>query len=230
MIHLAFIHDFSNYTESCATDERAIQALGTALAGTGRPLIVTSGTLTLSDPNATRPGLESDPAIERPGLPRKSEAAVFALSGQGIRTAVVRLPPSVHGKGDHGFISILIASARATGESPYVGDGANVWPSVHVLDAARVFVAAFEKGTAGSVYHAVGDEGVPMRQIAEVIAKHTGVPAVSVAPDSVAKYGFMGHVIGANNPTSSAETQEELGVKPTEIGLIADIELHYFGV
>ncbi len=220
VIHLAFIHDFLNYAAASETDRRAIQTLGAALAGSGRPLVVTSGTLLLKRQSSL--ATEKDEAVSN--FPRKSEAVGLALASGGVRASVVRLPPSVHGDGDHGFVPHLFAIAREKGVSAYVGDGLNHWPAVHRLDAARLYRLALEKGTAGARYHGVTDEGVVFRDIARVIGRHLNVPVVSKSTEEAADhFGWMSHFAGIDCPASSAETQRELGWRPTHPALIADI-------
>jgi nucleoside-diphosphate-sugar epimerase len=220
VIHLAFIHDFSNYAASAETDRRAIEALGAALAGSDRPLVVTSGTLLLQRKSSL--ATENDEAVSN--FPRKSEAAAFALASEGVRVSVVRLPPSVHGDGDHGFVPRLFAIAREKGVSAYVGDGLNHWPAVHRLDAARLYRLAIEKGSAGSRYHGVADEGVVFRDIARVIGRHLSVPVVSKSTEEAADhFGWMSHFVSIDCPASSVETQQQLGWRPTHPSLIADI-------
>lgn len=204
--------------------------MGQALAGTNKSLVVASGTLSVAD-GTDRVAVESDAAIAHPGLPRKSEAAAMALVPTGVRASVVRLPPTVHGDGDKAFIPLVIKAAREKGVSAYIGDGLNRWPSVHVNDAARVFVAAVTKGKAGAIYHAIGDEGVPIIKIAEVVGKHLGVPVVSKAAgdEAAAHFGFLARMLAIDNRTSGERTQRELGITLKENGLIADLELgHYF--
>ena len=178
VIHTAFIHDFANYAPAAEKDRRAIETLGAALAGSGRPFVVTSGTLLLQrqGPLAT----EEDAADAN--FPRKSEQAVLSVASQRVRVSSLRLPPSVHGRGDHGFVPALINLAREKGISAYVGDGLNRWPAVHRLDAAPLYRLALEKGSAGASYHGVADEGVPFREIAEVIGRRLNVPVVSKSP------------------------------------------------
>src|ERR1700760_3040893 len=173
-IHLAYRHDFDDFAAGAELDRRAIEVLGHALAGSGRPLVVAGGIIWLS-PGVTL--TEDRPAP--PELPRFSEAAVLGLTDRGVRTAVVRLPPSVHGEGDHGFVPTLIEVARKKGVAAYVGDGANRWPAVHRLDAARAFRLAVESAPAGSIIQAVDDEGVPAREIAGGIGKHLDAPVAS---------------------------------------------------
>jgi nucleoside-diphosphate-sugar epimerase len=220
VIHLAFIHDFLNYAAAAETDQRAIETLGAALAASGRPLVVTSGTLLLQRKSSL--AVEKDEAA--PNFPRKSEAAGLALASQGVRASVVRLPPSVHGDGDHGFVPRLFAIAREKGVSAYVGDGLNHWPAVHRLDAARLYRLALEKGSPGNRYHGVADQGVLFRDIALVIGRHLNVPVVSKSPEeAVDHFGWMAHFAGIDCPASSAQTQEQLGWRPTHPSLIADI-------
>jgi nucleoside-diphosphate-sugar epimerase len=209
VIHTAFIHDFSNYGPAAEADRRAIETLGGALAGSDRPLIVTSGTLL-----AERQGpLATEKDAPNPSFPRKSEEAVLALAARGVRASVLRLPPSVHGNGDHGFVPRLIGIALEKGVSAFIGDGLNRWPAVHRLDAARLYRLALERGTAGARYHGVADEGVPTREIAEVIGRQLNVPVVSKTREEAADhFGWIAHFFGMDSPASSAQTQELLGM------------------
>jgi nucleoside-diphosphate-sugar epimerase len=225
VIHLAFIHDFADYDAANETDRAAIEAMGTVLEGSGRALVIASGVATTA---VGRAAIEDDPPA--PELPR-SQAAVMTLelAGRNMRTAVVRLPPTVHGRGDEGFVPMLIQTAREKGVAGYVADGENRWPAVHRSDAARVFRLAFEAAPAGAVYHAVAEEGVPTRAIAEVIGRHLDVPVESIAPeDAMTHFGWMGLVWSGDLPTSSTSTREHLDWQPTGPGLLDDLEGHYF--
>jgi len=221
VIHTAFIDDFNNYGPAAEADTRAIEALGAALAGTGRPLIITSGTLLVQ-----RKGpLALEDETHNPNFPRKSEEVALALASRGVHTSVLRLPPSVHGDGDHGFVPALIRIAREKGVSAYVGDGLNRWPAVHRLDAAPLYRFALEKGSAGAAYHGVADDGVPFREIAEVIGRRLNVPVVSKSPAEAAKhFGWLRHFVGMDSPASSQKTREVLGWQPKHPGLISDLD------
>ena len=220
VIHTAFIHDFNNYGPAAEADRRAIQALGTALEGSGRPLIVTSGLAILAP---GRVATEED--SPSPNFPRKSEQTAMELASRGVRASVVRLPFSVHGDGDHGFVPRLIQIAREKGVSAYIGEGLNRWPAVHRLDAARLYRLVLEKGSAGASYHGIGDEGAPTREIAEVIGRRLSVPVASKSQDHAAEhFGWIGLFFGMGVVASSALTRERLGWQPTHVGLIADLE------
>ncbi|MBV8639065.1 MAG: SDR family oxidoreductase [Candidatus Eremiobacteraeota bacterium] len=229
VIHTAFIHDFANFAASAEADKRAIETLGAALEGSGRPLIVTAGTSV----HITRGGgvaTESD--MPDPGFPRVSEQTAQPFCERGVRVSVMRLPPSVHGAGDHAFIPRLIGIAREKGVSAYVGDGRNRWASVHRLDAAVLYRLAIESEAAGTILHAVGDEGVPMREIATVIGRRLNVPVTSVEPHEAAEhFGFLGLFAGADLAASGAITSERFGWKPVHPGLLADLDSNaYFPV
>jgi nucleoside-diphosphate-sugar epimerase len=219
VIHTAFNHDFSRFAENCDLDRRAIEALGAGLEGSGKPLLVTSGTARLA---SGRLALETDlPREGTDGYPRVSEAAAAALLAKDVRASVVRLAPSTHGAGDHGFVPLLIDIARRTGVSAYPGDGQNRWSGVHRRDAAKVYRLAIERGAGGERYHAVAEEGVPFREIAAAIGRGLGVPVESRPPEH---FGWFAMFASMDAATSSAWTRQTLGWKPSEAGLIADIE------
>ncbi|MFI0259055.1 SDR family oxidoreductase [Streptomyces sp. NPDC017056] len=231
VIHLAFHHDFSEFARAAELDLRAIEAFGAALEGTGKPLVITGGTLSLAGAAPGRPATEETaPAPEAKLLRAASESATTSLAGRGVRASVVRLAPSVHGEGDHGFVPLLIAAARDKGVSAYVGDGSNRWPAVHRLDAARLFRLALEAAPAGSILHGTDEEGVPFRTIADTIARQLGLPTTSLPPEDAADhFGFLAAFAALDIPVSSTQTRKQLGWHPEEMGLIADLEGgHYF--
>jgi nucleoside-diphosphate-sugar epimerase len=226
VIHTAFIHDFSNYGPAAEADRHAIETLGGALVGSDRPLIVTSGTLLVQRQGS----LATEEDAHNPNFPRKSEEAALALAARGVRASVLRLPPSVHGNGDHGFVPRLIGIAREKGVSAFIGDGLNRWPAVHRLDAARLYRLVLEKGTGGASYHGVAEEGVPTRDIAEAIGRGLNVPVVSKSSEEAADhFGWIARFFGIDGPASSAQTQGRLGWRPVQPGLITDLSAeHYF--
>ena len=223
VIHTAFIHDFSKYKENCEIDRRAIEALGSVLVGSDRPLIVTSVTALVAQ---GRVATEDMPVSNASSLPRAaSEEAAGSAAMRGVRVSVVRLPPSVHGNGDHAFVPILINIARQKGVSAYIGHGVNRWPAVHRLDAARLFRLTLEKNAARAYYHGVAEEGVPFREIAEVIGRRLNVPVVNKTSDEASKhFEWFAHFAALDNPSSSQRTREMLEWRPNQPGLISDID------
>lgn len=205
VIHAGFNHDFSRFVQNCEDDRRAIEAIGDVLAGSGRPLVVTAGIA----PTPGRPTTEDDAKSDN-GTPRVSEPTALALVARGVRATVVRLP-QVHDRDKAGIVSYLIPLARQKGISAYVGAGLNRWSAVHRLDAAPVFRLALEKGAAGSRFHAVGEEGVSLREIAEAIGRGLKIPVVSLSPEEAAgHFGWLGMFSGMDNSASSALTQQRL--------------------
>ncbi len=230
VIHTGFLHDFSRFAQACAMDKAANEALGAAVAGKGKPLIVTAGLASLDSPGAA--AVESDPASPPSDVyPRASEAAAAVLCAQGIATSVMRLPPSVHGSGDHGFVPMLIDMARKTGVSAYIGAGDNGWPAVHVGDAARAFRLAVERGPSAEVYHAVGEENLHFREIAQGIAAGLSLHCASLSQDQArAHFGWFFPFASIDQPASSAHTRARLGWAPSGPGLLADMRTAgYFG-
>lgn len=223
VIHLAFGLDFSRIVELAEEDKRAIEAFGEVYAGSERPVIMTSGFGLLPAGETFTEDGPLAPII--PEFPRASEQTAFAIAAKGVRATWVRLPRSVHGVGErHGFVPMLAKLAREKGVSAYVGDGQNLWPSVHRLDAARVYRLALEQGAQGGPFHAVADEGVPFRQIAEAIGEQSGVPTRSISPEETAgHFGPLARWVAGNGPASSARTRTRLGWEPKEPGLIRDI-------
>ena len=231
VIHTAFIHDFSQYQANAEIDRKAIEAMAAALEGSNKPFVSTSGTLGLTPGKIVREDEMTAPG--NPAGPRAAaEVIMMDAAGRGVRTSIVRLPPSVHGEGDRGFVSALIATAREKGVSAYIGDGLNRWPAVHRLDAARLFRLALEKGIAGSRFHGVGDEGIPVRDIAAVIGRRLNLPVATKSPEeAAAHFGWLGSALSIDCPASSEQTQEQLGWRPIHPGLLADLDQpHYFNI
>ena len=237
VIHLAFQHEVAfggNFAAAAAADRRAVEAMGAALADSDRPFVLASGMLGLT---AGRVATEDDglvPSAEIRANPagRRAATALLTLSlrGIGVRSSVLRFPPTVHGDGDHGFVATLVGIARQRGVAGYVGDGTNRWPAVHRSDAARLARLAVEAAPAGSVLHAVGDEGVPFREIAEAMGRHLGLPTASVAPaDAVEHFAHLGHFVALDSPATAAITRELLAWEPTGPSLLEDLEQdHYY--
>jgi nucleoside-diphosphate-sugar epimerase len=238
VIHLAFKHDIAftgDFVGAATADRTAVDTFGDALAGSGKPFVIASGLLGLTPGRVAteRDGLTPDSGAghgEGPSARLATAQATLALADRGVRSSVLRLPPTVHGDGDNGFMTALVGLARQHGNAAYVGDGANRWPAVHRLDAARLFRLAAENAPAGSVLHAVGDEGVPIRAIAEVFGQQLNLPVVSVPPEDAAeRFSFLGGFIGLDSPASATITRELLDWQPTHQGLIEDLEQgHYF--
>ena len=228
VIHTAFDHDFSRFVENCEKDRRAIEALGAALTGSDRPLVITSGT-GMGSAVPGQPATEEHVDLNNPNPRIASELAGASVAANGVNVSVVRLP-QVHNTVKQGLISPLVAVAREKGVSAYVGDGRNRWPAVHVRDTAPLYRLALEKREAGARYHAVAEEGVPVRDIAEVIGSGLKVPVVALSAEKAAgHFGWLGAFVGWDLPASSARTQERLGWHPTGPGLIADLEqMRYF--
>jgi nucleoside-diphosphate-sugar epimerase len=225
VIHTGFNHDFSKFKANCEADRRVIEAFGSALAGSDRPLVVTSGTgLVAPGRLATE---EDESALDSAAMPRvASEEAAASVAAAGVRVLVVRHSPSVHGDGDHGFVPMLINLAREKGVSAYIGAGMNRWSAVHRFDAARVYRLAIESFfPAGTKFHSVGEEAIPFRDIAEVIGQRMNIPVVSKSPKEAADhFAWFAHFAGLDCPASSELTRERLGWQPQQLGLIADLE------
>lgn len=236
VIHLAFMHDVAfsgGYDVAAAADRRAVEIFGEALAGSGRPLLIASGTLGLS-PGRLATELDGHGGSGEPtsGPSARLATAEYALglAERGVRSCVVRLAPTNHGDGDQGFVAWLVQTARARGVAGFVGDGRVRWNAVHRLDTAQLIALALDKAPAGSTLHAVAEEGVPLGDVAAVIGRHLGVPTESVAPqDAFEHFGWLGFAVALDSPVSSARTRELLGWSPTQPGLIDDLEQgHYF--
>ncbi|MEU9645909.1 SDR family oxidoreductase [Streptomyces sp. NPDC048188] len=238
VVHLAFKHDIAfsgNFKGAGEADRRAVEVIGEALAGSGRPLTIASGTPSIAGRVATeRDGHDPDPAAAARGDAQHVRAVTaeltLALASRGVRSSVVRLAPTNHGEGDNGFVPALIAIAREKGAAGYLGDGTNRWSAAHRLDSARLFRLALEEAPAGSTLHAVAEEGLPARDLAEVIGRQLGLPAVSVpVSEADAHFGWMAGPFAANRAASSVLTRELLGWEPVQPGLVEDLEQgHYF--
>jgi nucleoside-diphosphate-sugar epimerase len=238
VIHLAFKHDLAfsgDFQGAADADRRAVEMFGAALAGTDRPFVIASGTLGLVPGRvATERDGHDGVAIAAHGGGPSTRAAtaelVLSMASRGVRSSIVRLAPTNHGDGDNGFMATLVSIARDKGVSGYIGDGSNRWPAVHRLDSANQFRLAVETAPAGSTLHAIADEGVPFRDIAEVIGQHLNVPVVSISPENAgAHFSWLGGFVAIDSPASSALTRELLGWQPTQLGLIDDLDKgHYF--
>ena len=225
IIHLTFIHDFSQYVASCETDRRAIEAMGEALAGTGKPLVIMSGMMFFPDA-PSRSSTEEDPLTTvHLNNPRAAgEQVALALVNKNVHVSIIHLPPTVHGMGDGGFMKMIVDLARNTSYSGYVGEGTNHWPAVHVHDAARLYRLGLEGAPLGSILHAVAEGAIPFRGIAGAIGKSLGV---EIGPQSIEKLGLLAFFINRDNPTSSKLTSKALSWTPKGIGLLADIKDNY---
>ena len=239
VIHLAFKHELAfsgDFKGAADADRRAVEAFGQALAGSDRPLVIASGTLGVASGHLAteRDGHGPDAAVAAwgagPSARRDTAEYVLSLASDGVRSSVMRLPPTNHGDGDNGFLAALVGIAREKGVSGYIGDGANRWPAVHRLDSANLFHLAVEQAPAGSTLHAVAEEGVPIRDIAGGIGRHLDVPVVSISPEDAGEhFSWLAGFLAADGPASSALTRELLGWEPTQLGLIADLDQgHYF--
>lgn len=227
VVHLGYVHDFTRMSDAARIDLAAIETFGDVLEGSGRPLLIASGVLGLGSGGV---GTERDmPAADVHPRIRSAHRAL-AFAERDVRSIVVRFAPTVHGAGDHGFVARLVDIAREKGVSGYVGEGANRWPAVHRLDAAALVRLAVEDAVPGTVVHAVAEEGIPTRTIAEAIGRGLGLPAVSVPSDAAAEhFDWLGAFFAADVPASSELTREWLGWKPTQPGLVADLDAgHYF--
>jgi nucleoside-diphosphate-sugar epimerase len=222
VIHTAFIHDFSKFQQNCEIDRKAIEALGDALAGSDRLLLVTSGT-GMGNPSPGQPAIEANFDASHPTPRKASELAAASLAKRGVNVSVVRLP-QVHNTVKQGLITYAVQVAREKGVSAYIGDGQNRWPAAHVLDVARLYRLALEKQEPGARYHAVAEEGVLVRDIAEAVGRGLKVPVVSLAPEGApAHFGWLAAFVGWDLPASSAQTRQQLGWKPTGPTLLTDL-------
>ena len=232
VIHLAFKHDIAfsgDFQGAADADRRAIETFGEVLAGSDRPFVIASGVLGLTSGRVATERDAPDPG-SLAGPRATSAQTTLSFATHGVRSSVVRLAPTVHGEGDNGFVSTLVGIARDKGASGYIGDGSNRWPAVHRLDAAHLFRLALEKAPAGSTLHAVADEGVPVRAIAEVIGRHLDLPVVAISPeDASGHFSWLAGFLALDSPASSTLTRELLGWNPVHPGLLADLDQgHYF--
>jgi nucleoside-diphosphate-sugar epimerase len=228
VLHLGFEHDFARFAEVSALDKNAIEAMCGALEGSGRPFIASSGTALLAPGRVATEDDEAGPV--RAAFPRSSEQTALSFLGRGVASGAVRFAPSVHGRERQGLVTGMIQIARQTGVSAYVGDGNNVWPAVQREDAAELCALAVEKAEPGARWHAVAEQGVPLRAIAEAIGRGLGVPAVSKSPEeAVAHFGWLGHFVGVNAPASNQKTREKLGWRPRGVGLIEELDAIFAG-
>jgi nucleoside-diphosphate-sugar epimerase len=223
VIHLAFNHDFSQFEKNCDNDRKAIEAMGEVLVGSNRPFVITSGTAMVESVNG-KPSTEDGPKVSSWNPRAASEAAVNALTARGVNTSVVRLP-QVHDTRKQGLVSYLLPVARQKGTLAYIGDGSNRWPAAHVSDVARLYRLAFERAERGAIYHAVDEEGVSIKAIAEALGRGLKVPVISIKPEEAeSHFGWFARFVGHDMPSSSAITQRKLNWKPTGPGLIADLD------
>jgi nucleoside-diphosphate-sugar epimerase len=237
VIHLAFRHDLAftgDFQGAAETDRRAIDTFGDSLAGSDRPFVIASGTLGIAPGRLVTEQDRGDSSARAhlgggPAIRMENARVTIGLAERGVRSAVVRLPPTVHGDGDHGFVATIVGIARDTGVSATIGDGSNRWPAVHRFDAARLFRLAVESAPAGSVLHAVADEGVPTREIAGSIGRQLGLPLAEIAPaDAPAHFSWLAGFFGLDSPASSAGTRELLGWEPTHPGLLEDLDAGFY--
>jgi nucleoside-diphosphate-sugar epimerase len=226
VVHLGFIHDFSNFEASCRTDLQAVEAMGKVLEGTNKPFVTASGVLGVA---LGRLATEKDDPPDNLSPRTAGVKAALGFAARGVRTSAVRFAPTVHGKGDHGFMATLVGIAREKGVAGYIGDGASRWPAVHRLDAAKLVRLTMEKAPAGYSPHAVAEEGITQRSIAELIGKQLKLPVKSIAAnDAAAHFGWMARFLAFDSPASSAATQALLGWKPAHPGLLEDLAAYYF--
>lgn len=224
VIHCAYDHAAADKQAAADADEHAIMAMAAVLAGSDRPLLVTAATSGIAIGRVATEDDAVTPSFEA-FTPRRSEQTALQAAAGGVRAMALRFPPTVHGPNDEAYVPALITFARQQGRAAYVGDGGNRWPAIHINDAVRLYAAALEQGTAGAVYNGTGETGIPFRRIAETIGARLGLPAVSISPDEAeAAFGWLAPLAQADVPASSARTQQRLGWRPEEVGLIADLE------